>query len=176
MIWCSKPRGFVHSRIKRPCAFHGPFNLTGLKVCVCVRVFIFVHIYIYIFIYVYVCTYVPVCVYVCVYVCVFVHTYVCLCMCLCLYVFVCVWCWASFFHRGKIPLLLSLYCALVLELVCSIFFFHSIHVLSSWWEQTRLAASCYETMIGLVVCTTFDYSSLSIRFHKKVHTLDGRFW
>lgn len=134
---------------------------------------------IYIFIYVYVCIYVPVCVYVCAYVCVFVHTYVCLCMRLCLYVFVCVWCWASFFHRGSTSeyLYFSLSAVpIVLELVCSVFFFHSIHVLPSWWEQTRLAASCYETMIGLVVCTTFDYRSLSVRLHKKVHTLDRRFW
>lgn len=91
MIWCSKPRGFVRSRIKRPCAFHGPFNLTGLKVCVCVRVFIFVHIYIYIYLYMcmfahmYLFVYMSVFmfVYLCILMCVYVCVYVCMCLCVC---------------------------------------------------------------------------------------------
>lgn len=142
----------------------------------CACVFIFVHIYIYLCVCLHIrtclCICLCLCLCICAYLCVFMYAFMFVCVCVCVMLGVLlpqrinVW----------IPLLLSLCSAIVLELVCSVFFFHSIHVLPSWWEQTRLAASCYETMIGLVVCTTFDYRSLSVRLHKKVHTLDRRFW
>lgn len=141
------------------------------------RVFIFVHICIYLCVCLHIrtclCICLCLCLCICAYLCVFMYAFmfVCVCVCVMLGVFlpprINVWIYL-YFSLSAVPI--------VLELVCSVFFFRSIHVFPSWWEQSRLSASCYETMIGLVVCTTFDYSSLSIWLHKKVHTLDGRFW
>lgn len=89
MIWCSKPRGFVHSRIKRLYAFHGPFNLTGLKgcVCVCVCSYLCIFIYIYICVYLHICTCLCICLClclcICAYLCVFMYVFMFVCVCVC---------------------------------------------------------------------------------------------
>lgn len=139
-----------------------PSQHLSLKVCVCVYICAYMVIYVCMFVsvylFVYMCMFVHLCILICVYTCV----YVCVCVHACVML--------GMFLPQRVDIE---YLYLSLSVLYSLFTpFLSFPPDES---RARLAAGCYGAMIGLAVCTTFDYSYRNIRLHKKVHTLNRYF-